>query len=68
MGAVVAGLRDLSFEPYAYGLVFLANLATAIYLATIARLGTATFPGYVCTQYRTVLVRSATIVAVYVLY
>jgi len=38
LGAVVAGLRDLSFEPYASGLVFLANLATAIYLATIARI------------------------------
>nr|GMD40989.1 UDP-N-acetylglucosamine/UDP-glucose/GDP-mannose transporter [Ipomoea batatas] len=38
-GAFVAGSRDLSFELYGYLLVFLANVTTAIYLATIARIG-----------------------------
>uniref|UniRef100_A0A7C8YFR9 Sugar phosphate transporter domain-containing protein n=1 Tax=Opuntia streptacantha TaxID=393608 RepID=A0A7C8YFR9_OPUST len=39
LGAFVAGARDLSFDAYGYAVVFLANITTAIYLATIARLG-----------------------------
>ncbi|KAK9699943.1 hypothetical protein RND81_08G205400 [Saponaria officinalis] len=39
LGALVAGARDLSFDAYGYGVVFLANITTAIYLATIARIG-----------------------------
>ncbi|KAL2928209.1 Nucleotide-sugar uncharacterized transporter 3 [Bienertia sinuspersici] len=39
LGAFVAGARDLSFDAYGYGVVFLANITTAIYLATIARIG-----------------------------
>ncbi|KAK8523443.1 hypothetical protein V6N12_047963 [Hibiscus sabdariffa] len=39
LGAFVAGARDLSFDFYGYGFVFLANITTAIYLATIARIG-----------------------------
>ncbi|KAK0572449.1 hypothetical protein LWI29_031593 [Acer saccharum] len=38
-GAFIAGARDLSFDFYGYGVVFLANIATAVYLATIARIG-----------------------------
>lgn len=38
-GAFVAGARDLSFDTYGYSVVFLANVTTAIYLATIARIG-----------------------------
>lgn len=38
-GAFFAGARDLSFDFYGYGVVFLANITTAIYLATIARIG-----------------------------
>ncbi|MCI08511.1 UDP-N-acetylglucosamine/UDP-glucose/GDP-mannose transporter, partial [Trifolium medium] len=37
-GAFVAGARDLSFDGYGYAVVFLANITTAIYLATIARI------------------------------
>lgn len=39
LGAFVAGARDLSFDFYGYLVVFLANFTTAIYLATIARIG-----------------------------
>ncbi|XP_010437933.1 PREDICTED: UDP-N-acetylglucosamine/UDP-glucose/GDP-mannose transporter-like [Camelina sativa] len=39
LGALFAGARDLSFDFYGYGVVFLANIATAVYLATIARTG-----------------------------
>lgn len=39
LGAFVAGARDLSFDAYGYAVVFLANITTAIYLATIARIG-----------------------------
>ncbi|KMS95054.1 hypothetical protein BVRB_012950 [Beta vulgaris subsp. vulgaris] len=39
LGAFIAGARDLSFDAYGYGVVFLANITTAIYLATIARIG-----------------------------
>ncbi|KAL8153025.1 hypothetical protein V2J09_010785 [Rumex salicifolius] len=39
LGAIVAGARDLSFDSYGYAVVFLANITTAIYLATIARIG-----------------------------
>ncbi|XP_056696829.1 UDP-N-acetylglucosamine transporter UGNT1-like isoform X2 [Spinacia oleracea] len=39
LGAFIAGARDLSFDAYGYGIVFLANITTAICLATIARIG-----------------------------
>lgn len=39
LGAFVAGARDLSFDAYAYAVVFIANICTAIYLASIARIG-----------------------------
>ncbi|GLT43645.1 hypothetical protein SLA2020_175810 [Shorea laevis] len=39
LGAFVAGARDLSFDLYGYAVVFLANFTTAIYLATIVRIG-----------------------------
>ncbi|XP_023760030.1 UDP-N-acetylglucosamine transporter UGNT1 [Lactuca sativa] len=38
-GAFVAGSRDLSFDAYGYSIVFLSNITTAIYLATISRIG-----------------------------
>ncbi|KAH1252818.1 Nucleotide-sugar uncharacterized transporter 3 [Glycine max] len=38
-GAFVVGARDLSFDAYGYATVFLSNITTAIYLATIARVG-----------------------------
>ncbi|XP_024984721.1 nucleotide-sugar uncharacterized transporter 3-like isoform X2 [Cynara cardunculus var. scolymus] len=38
-GAFVAGSRDLSFDSYSYAVVFVSNITTAIYLATIARIG-----------------------------
>ncbi|XP_010250172.1 PREDICTED: UDP-sugar transporter sqv-7-like isoform X1 [Nelumbo nucifera] len=38
-GAFIAGARDLSFDSYGYAIVFIANITTAIYLATIARIG-----------------------------
>lgn len=39
LGACVASVRDLSFSSYGYLTVFLSNFTTAVYLATIARLG-----------------------------
>ncbi|XP_071698137.1 UDP-N-acetylglucosamine transporter UGNT1-like isoform X2 [Rutidosis leptorrhynchoides] len=39
VGAFIAGARDLSFDAYAYAVVFSANICTAIYLASIARIG-----------------------------
>lgn len=39
IGAFIAGARDLSFDAYGYGVVLMANLTTAVYLATIARIG-----------------------------
>lgn len=39
LGAIIAGIRDLSFDAYGYGLVFTANICTATYLALIARTG-----------------------------
>ncbi|KAL5539545.1 hypothetical protein UlMin_045338 [Ulmus minor] len=39
LGAFVAGARDLAFDAYAYAVVFVANICTAIYLASIARIG-----------------------------
>ncbi|GAB2275461.1 UDP-N-acetylglucosamine transporter ugnt1 [Dionaea muscipula] len=42
LGAFIAGARDLSFDAYGYTIVFVANIATAIYLATIARIGKST--------------------------
>ncbi|XP_022754170.1 uncharacterized protein LOC111302604 [Durio zibethinus] len=42
LGAFVAGARDLSFDAYSYSIVFIANICTAIYLASIARIGKST--------------------------
>ncbi|KAK7836170.1 UDP-N-acetylglucosamine transporter UGNT1 [Quercus suber] len=39
LGAFVAGARDLSFDAYAYAVVFIANICTAVYLASIAHIG-----------------------------
>ncbi|KAK1384844.1 hypothetical protein POM88_022579 [Heracleum sosnowskyi] len=39
LGAFIAGARDLSFDSYGYGVVFLSNISTTIYLATISHLG-----------------------------
>lgn len=39
LGAFIAGARDLSFDSYAYIVVFSANICTAVYLASIARIG-----------------------------
>ncbi|XP_073042522.1 UDP-N-acetylglucosamine transporter UGNT1-like [Primulina eburnea] len=39
LGAFIAGSRDLSFDSYGYLIVFVSNITTAIYLATIARIG-----------------------------
>ncbi|KAL5697931.1 UDP-N-acetylglucosamine transporter ugnt1 [Ranunculus cassubicifolius] len=39
LGAFIAGARDLSFDSYGYAVVLLANVTTAIYLASIARIG-----------------------------
>jgi solute carrier family 35 protein len=39
LGTFVAGARDLSFDVYAYTVVFFSNICTAIYLASIARIG-----------------------------
>ncbi|KAF7830305.1 nucleotide-sugar uncharacterized transporter 3 [Senna tora] len=39
LGAFIAGARDLSFDAYGYAIVFMSNITTAIYLATIARIG-----------------------------
>ncbi|KAL6530710.1 hypothetical protein OROGR_014570 [Orobanche gracilis] len=39
LGAFIAGARDLSFDSYGYTVVFLSNITTAMYLATIARIG-----------------------------
>ncbi|KAH7574391.1 hypothetical protein JRO89_XS03G0290600 [Xanthoceras sorbifolium] len=39
LGALIAGARDLSFDAYGYAVVFTANICTAIYLASIARIG-----------------------------
>ncbi|XP_077223128.1 UDP-N-acetylglucosamine transporter UGNT1-like [Tasmannia lanceolata] len=38
-GAFVAGSRDLSYDSYGYVVVFISNITTAIYLATISRIG-----------------------------
>lgn len=38
-GAAVAGIRDYSYETRGYALVLLSNVTTAIYLATISRIG-----------------------------
>ncbi|KAI3468015.1 hypothetical protein Pfo_024678 [Paulownia fortunei] len=39
LGAFIAGARDLSFDSSGYLVVFVSNIATAIYLTTIARIG-----------------------------
>ncbi|KAF5178729.1 Nucleotide-sugar uncharacterized transporter [Thalictrum thalictroides] len=39
LGAFIAGARDLSFDSYGYAIVFVSNITTAIYLASIARIG-----------------------------
>jgi solute carrier family 35 protein len=41
-GAIIAGLGDLDFNTWGYGLVLACNASTAIYLATIARIGKST--------------------------
>ncbi|CAA7407570.1 unnamed protein product [Spirodela intermedia] len=38
-GAFLAGARDMSYDSYGYAIVLVSNISTAIYLATIARLG-----------------------------
>lgn len=40
-GAFIAGARDLSFDARGYAIVFVANITTAVYLATINRIGNA---------------------------
>jgi len=42
VGVFIAGSRDFSFDLGGYSVVLLSNLTTAIYLATIARLGKTT--------------------------
>ncbi|XP_021899406.1 nucleotide-sugar uncharacterized transporter 3-like isoform X2 [Carica papaya] len=39
LGALIAGAGDLAFDIYGYGVVFIANICTAMYLASIARIG-----------------------------
>ncbi|CAL5400422.1 unnamed protein product [Camellia sinensis] len=39
LGALVAGARDMSFDSYSYAIVFISNICTAIYLASVARIG-----------------------------
>lgn len=39
LGAFVAGARDLSFDSYGYSIVIVSNIATAIYLSCISRIG-----------------------------
>ncbi|XP_048227529.1 UDP-N-acetylglucosamine transporter UGNT1 isoform X2 [Ricinus communis] len=39
LGAFIAGARDLSFDAYGYAVVFIANICTAVYLASISRIG-----------------------------
>ncbi|GLT76713.1 hypothetical protein SLA2020_483570 [Shorea laevis] len=41
-GAFIAGARDLSFDAYGYSIVFIANICTATYLASITRAGKST--------------------------
>jgi hypothetical protein len=41
VGAFIAGARDLSFDARGYTIVFVANITTAVYLATINRIGNA---------------------------
>ncbi|CAI8593129.1 unnamed protein product [Vicia faba] len=41
VGALVAGARDLSFDAYAYSVVFIENMCKAVYLASISRAGKA---------------------------
>lgn len=43
LGAFVAGSHDMAFDSYGYLVVVLANISTAAYLTTIARIGTASF-------------------------
>lgn len=43
LGAFIAGARDLSFDSYGYAIVFVANICTAVYLASISRIGTILF-------------------------
>ncbi|KAK9149608.1 hypothetical protein Scep_008365 [Stephania cephalantha] len=38
-GAIVAGAQDLSFDYYSYGVVFICNLSSAIYVTTVAHYG-----------------------------
>ncbi|KAM7251702.1 hypothetical protein ACFE04_023585 [Oxalis oulophora] len=41
LGAFIAGAWDLAFDAYGYSVVCIANLCTAVYLASIARIGKA---------------------------
>jgi solute carrier family 35 len=41
VGAFIAGPLDLSFDARGYTIVFVANITTAVYLATINRIGNA---------------------------
>lgn len=41
IGAFVAGAHDMSFDTYGYLVVVVANISTAMYLTTIARIGAA---------------------------
>ncbi|CAI7800002.1 unnamed protein product, partial [Closterium sp. NIES-54] len=41
-GALLAAVRDFSFEAYGYSIVLLSNITTALYLTLIARLGKST--------------------------
>lgn len=44
LGAFIAGARDLSFDSYGYTVVFMSNICTAVYLASIARIGRFYYP------------------------
>ncbi|KDP30255.1 hypothetical protein JCGZ_17037 [Jatropha curcas] len=39
LGAFIAGARDLAFDAYGYSVIFIANICTAVYLASISRIG-----------------------------
>lgn len=39
LGAFIAGARDLSFDSHGYTIVLISNICTAVYLSSIARIG-----------------------------
>ncbi|KAK7327719.1 hypothetical protein VNO77_21807 [Canavalia gladiata] len=41
-GAFVAGARDMSFDAYAYTVVFIENMCKAVYLASVSHIGKST--------------------------